>query len=65
MPIGRPVGKPAAWRASAETDRLQRALDLRKLVNEKYSEGTKPLLKVRTLVGLLEDIPLVRAAAVA
>lgn len=59
------LGKPAAWRATAEIDRLQRALELRQLVNDNYRPASQPVLKTRTLSSLLEDLHEERRTAVA
>jgi hypothetical protein len=46
--------KPASWRATAEEDRLGRALALRELVNEKYRASDTAALKTRTLRSILD-----------
>jgi hypothetical protein len=56
------LATPAAWRGKVETDRLQRALELRELVNEKYRRASEPRLKTRTLRSLLDGIEEERAA---
>lgn len=53
---------PLAWRGKIETDRLQRALELRELVNTKYRAAGEPELKDRTLRSLVDDIEEERAA---
>jgi hypothetical protein len=53
---------PPAWRGKIETDRLQRALELRELVNTKYRAAGEPELKVRTLQSLVDGIEEERAA---
>lgn len=50
------LGRPSAWRLTMELDRLQRALDLREIINRAHlPDGAHPL-KTRTLRSLLEDI---------
>lgn len=56
------LGTPTAWRGKIETDRLQRALELRDLVNAKYRADAEPLLKTRTLRSLLDGIEEARSA---
>ncbi len=48
--------QPKPWRATVETERLRRALDLRELVNSKYRAEDIPALKTRTLRSIL-DLP--------
>jgi electron transfer flavoprotein alpha subunit len=50
------LGRPEQWRAQLETDRLTRALELRRLVNSSYRRTNVPALKTRTLESLLQDI---------
>lgn len=57
------LATPPAWRSKLETDRLQRALELRELVNTNYRAGAEPRLKTRTLRSLLTGIDEERAAA--
>lgn len=50
------AGQPPAWRTHGQDDRLQRALELRNLINNRYlPAGMKPL-HIRTLASLLTDI---------
>ncbi len=56
------VAKPAPWRVPIELDRIQRAFDLRRLVNEQYRGNGQPELKTRTLSSLIEGIQQARAA---
>lgn len=47
------LSQPAAWRVKSETDRLTRALELRKLINRKYlTKGESPI-NTRTLESIL------------
>ena len=56
------VATPTAWRGKIETDRLQRALELRNLVNARYRADAEPILKTRTLQSLVDGIEEERAA---
>ena len=49
-------GRPEKWRAQAELERLQRALSLRQLINQRYWTEKGPGLPTRTLESLLDDI---------
>lgn len=57
--------QPAPWRATREIDRLQRAVELRDLVNNKYRTKDVPELKSRTLRSLIDDLQLEQAARTA
>lgn len=57
------AAKPAPWRIPMELDRIQRALELRRLVNEHYLGDGLPELKTRTLSALIEGIQQAQAAA--
>ncbi|GAB3552200.1 hypothetical protein GCM10027404_22390 [Arthrobacter tumbae] len=59
------MAQPAAWRVKSETDRLARALELRKLINRKYLGKDEPQLNTRTLESILGQIGEEQAAAVA
>ncbi|MFJ6003953.1 hypothetical protein [Arthrobacter sp. NPDC092385] len=59
------MAQPAAWRVKSETDRLARALELRKLINRKYLGKKEPQLHTRTLESILAQIGEEQAAAVA
>lgn len=50
--------RPPQWRGSMEADRLQRALDLRQLVNDHHLPADAHPLKTRTIRSLLEGIEL-------
>jgi hypothetical protein len=63
--MGKLLDTPVAWRAKLETDRLQRAVELRELVNESYRSKGEPLLQTRTLHSLLDGIEQERISAVA
>ena len=52
------LDRPPQWRGNMEADRLQRALDLRELVNNHHLPADAHPLKTRTLRSLLEDIQL-------
>lgn len=55
--------QPAGWRATSELERLRRALILRNRINRNYIAAGDPLIKTRTLDGLIEDIERVQAAS--
>lgn len=57
------AAKPAPWRIPMELDRIQRALELRRLVNEHYRGDGQPELRTRTLSALIEGIQQAQAAA--
>lgn len=59
------LDRPKPWRARLEADRLTRALELRRLVNDKYRRPNIPQLRTRTIESLLQDIADERQAAVA
>jgi hypothetical protein len=48
--------RPAAWRAPAELERLQKAHNLRRLINEKYQSEEIGSLQVRTIESLVSGI---------
>lgn len=55
----------AAWRVKAEMDRLQRAFELREMINDRYlPAGARPL-KTRTLRSLMADLAVERATRTA
>lgn len=55
--------RPAAWRATAELERLHRAIDLRQLINRNHRGSLDSELKTRTLHSLIDDIDEAQAAA--
>lgn len=57
--------RPPTWRATMETDRLRRALELRGLINRAYLPEDAPVLKTRTLSSLIDDIESERAGKTA
>ena len=48
--------RPAPWRPAHERDRLQRAIDLRQLINAHHLPADANPLKTRTLQSLIDDI---------
>jgi len=59
------LSRPAPWRPQLEADRLARALELRKLINDRYRTPNVPQLRTRTIESLLQDIAEERQADVA
>lgn len=57
--------QPPRWRATRETDRLRRAIELRELINQRYRLPGVPELKTRTLRSLVDDIQGEQAARTA
>lgn len=55
------LARPPAWRPTIEIDRLQRALELRELVNRSYLPDTAKPFNVRTLRSLIDDIQVEQA----
>ncbi|CCH86264.1 conserved protein of unknown function [Modestobacter italicus] len=54
------MSTPERWRPGMEVDRLTRARDLRRLINDKHRGPEDPVLNIRTLSSLLEDIAIER-----
>lgn len=48
------LGRPDAWKTSGERDRLQRALELRKRINQKFLPSGTRELKTRTLASVVD-----------
>lgn len=61
----RMLAQPPAWRSKGEIDRLVRAVELRRLINDKYHIPGTPELKTRTLESIIGEIEANRATAVA
>lgn len=59
------LAQPRAWRSKGEIDRLVRAVELRKMINDKYRTPGTPELKTRTLTSIIGEIESDQATAVA
>lgn len=58
--VAKLVATPDRWRPGMEIDRLTRARDLRRLINEKYRRPQDAALPLRSLNSLIEDISIER-----
>lgn len=61
--VARMMAQPTGWRATAELERLRKAVILRNRINGNYIVPGQPPLKTRALDSLIEDIERVQAAS--